>query len=136
VGVILDTSLLVAFERGAVDLDPFIHGRTREPFGISVITASELLHGVHRADTAKRRIKRAAYVEKVLDEITVYSFDLAAARVYADVWARLQRQGVQIGAHDTMIASTALSLGFSVATLDVRDYGRIEGLAIEHVDGS
>ena len=125
-GVILDTSLLIAFERDAVDLDPFIQGRTKDPFGISVITASELLHGVHRADTAKRRIKRAAYVEKVLDEIT-------AVRVYADVWARLQRQGVQIGVHDTMIASTALSLGFSVATLDVRDYGRIEGLAIEHL---
>ena len=132
-GVILDTSLLIAFERDAVDLDPFIQGRTKDPFGISVITASELLHGVHGADTAKRRIKRAAYVEKVLDEITVYPFDLAAARVYADVWARLQRQGVQIGVHDTMIASTALSLGFSVATLDVRDYGRIEGLAIEHL---
>ena len=132
-GVILDTSLLIAFEREALDLGSFVHGRTHETFGISVITASELLHGVHRADTAKRRIKRAAYVEKVLDQIPVYPFDLASARVYADVWARLQKQGVQIGAHDSMIASTALSLGFSVATLDIRDYRRIEGLVIEHL---
>jgi tRNA(fMet)-specific endonuclease VapC len=133
VGVILDTSVLIAFERDAVDLDTFIHGRSREAFGVSVITASELLHGVYRADTAKRRIKRAAYVEKVLDQITVYPFDLAAARIYGELWARLQKQGVQVGAHDTMIASTALSLGYSVATLDLRDYRRIEGLAIEHL---
>ena len=93
-GVILDTTLLIAFERNAVDLDAFIHGRAQQAFGISVVTASELLHGVYRADTAKRRIKRAAYVEKVLDQITVYPFDLAAARVYADVWAHLQKQGV------------------------------------------
>ena len=92
-GVILDTSVLIAFERDAVDLDTFIHGRSREAFGVSVITASELLHGVHRADTAKRRIKRAAYVEKVLDQITVYPFDLAAARIYGELWARLRSRG-------------------------------------------
>jgi predicted nucleic acid-binding protein len=30
-----------------------------------------------------------------------------------------------------MIASTCISLGFSVITSDIRDYGRIEGLTIE-----
>jgi predicted nucleic acid-binding protein len=36
-----------------------------------------------------------------------------------------------IGSHDLMIAATCISLGFSVLTYDLRDYGRIEGLTIE-----
>ena len=78
-------------------------------------------------------MRRAAYVEKILEQFAPYSFDLAAARVYADLWATLQKRGIQIGAHDLMIAATALSVGFSVATLDLRDYRKIEGLTLEQV---
>jgi len=43
----------------------------------------------------------------------------------------LSRKGIQIGAHDLIIGSTALSLGFSVATYNLRHFERIEGLKIE-----
>ena len=132
-GVIIDTSVLIALERGMADPEELTHGREQEPFGISVVTAAELLHGVHRAETSKRRMKRAAFVEKALEQFALYPFDLASARVYADLWATLQKRGVQVGAHDLMIAATALSLGFSVATHDLRDYRKIEGLTLEHV---
>ncbi len=36
-----------------------------------------------------------------------------------------------IGAHDLMIASTAIALGFSVITADVRDYGKIKEVSVE-----
>ena len=61
-GVILDTSVLIDIERGTLNIENFIKGRENERFGISVITISELLHGVHRADSEKRRLKREAYV--------------------------------------------------------------------------
>jgi len=132
-GVIFDTSVLIALERGALDPDRLVQGREQEPFGISVISAAELLHGVHRADTQKRRIKRSSYVEKVLEHYALYPFELGAARIYAELWATLQRKGVRIGAHDLMIAATAISLGWTVATLDLRDYRKIEGLMLETV---
>jgi tRNA(fMet)-specific endonuclease VapC len=74
-------------------------------------------------------------VEKVLDQFTLYLFNLAAARIYAELWATLQKQGTQIGAHDGMVAATAVSLGFSIATFNVRDYEKIEGLSLEQVNG-
>jgi predicted nucleic acid-binding protein len=135
-GVMFDTSVLIALERGLADPDKLIQGREQEPFGISVVTAAELLHGVHRAEAPKRRMKRAAFVEKVLEQYALYPFDLAAARVYADLWATLQKRGTQVGAHDLMIAATALSVGFSVATLNLRDYQKIEGLTLEQVGRS
>ena len=130
-GIIFDTSVLIAIERSPAQIETLIHGRENEPFGISAITASELLHGVHRADSEKRRLKREAYVEKVIEIFPIYPFDLSAARIYARVWANLAKKGIIIGAHDLMIASTCISLGFSVITSDLRDYGKIEGLTVE-----
>lgn len=55
-GIILDTSILIEAERGKFDIKGFINGREEEPFGLSVITVAELLHGVHRAGSEKRRL--------------------------------------------------------------------------------
>ena len=130
-GVILDTSVLIACERSSLDIDNLIQGREQEPFGISVITVSELLHGVHRADSEKRRLIRAAFVQKTIDSFPIYLFDVLSARIYAEIWANLLKKSIQIGAHDLMIASTAISLGFSVVTHNIRDFRKIKGLAVE-----
>ncbi len=129
--MILDTSVLVQAERQALKMGEWIRGREEETFGISVITVAELLHGVHRADSEKRRVTRSAYVEKVIELFPIYSLDVSIARIYAAVWADLSRKGIQIGAHDLMIGSTALSLGFSVASFNARHFEKIEGLKIE-----
>lgn len=132
-GIILDTSILIAYERGNLDIDKLTEGNAAEPFGISSITVSELLHGVHRADSESRRLKREAFVQKVIDTFPVYPFDISAARIYAEIWANLLKKGVPIGAHDLLIAATAISLGFSVATHNVRDFKKIKGLSLKVV---
>jgi len=130
-GVIFDTSVLISLERGLHGLDTVIEGRESEPFGISVVTVSELLHGVHRADSEKRRLTRSAFVEKIIQTFPLYAFDLGAARIYAKLWSNLAKKGIAIGAHDLMIASTAIALGFSVVTSDLRDYGKVKELTVE-----
>ena len=42
----------------------------------------------------------------------VRNFEISIARIYAELWSDLSRKGIQIGAHDLIIGSTALSLGF------------------------
>ena len=56
--MILDTSILISLEKSHKSIDEFITGREAEPFGISVVSVSELLHGVHRADSEARRLAR------------------------------------------------------------------------------
>ena len=130
-GVILDTTVLIQAEREEFEIDKFTKNREEENFGISVVTVAELLHGVHRADSTKRRLKRSAYVEKVIELFPIFDFDTSIARIYAELWSELSRKGIQIGAHDLIIGSTALSLGFSVFTYNVRHFEKIEGLKIE-----
>ncbi len=129
-GVILDTSVIIEAERHESEIQQFAEAREEEFFALSVISVAELLHGVHRADSTKRRLKRSAYVEKVIELFPIYDFGISIARIYAELWSDLSKKGVQIGAHDLIIGSTALSLGFSVATFDRRHFERLEGLKI------
>ena len=85
-------------------------------------------HGVHRATPLARRIKREAFVERIIAEFTLYPFDVGAARIYAEIWAELAAKGMQVGAHDLLIAATAISLGHEVLTVNERDFARIKGL--------
>ena len=127
-----DTSVLIAAERHDTALSHLVRDRETEPFGLSVIV-SELLHGVYRALSEKTRLKREAFVESVITAFPVYPFDLTSSRIYARIWATLVKKGIRVGAHDLIIASTAIALGFSVATFDLRDYKKIPELVIESI---
>ena len=130
-GIIFDTSAIIGIERGHEPLGALIAGREEEPFGISVITAAELLHGVERADTEERKLRRQAFVEKVIESFPVFPFDLTVGRIYARIWAAIARKGWTVGAHDLIIAATAISLDYTVATVNIRDFERIPGVKME-----
>lgn len=67
-------------------------------------------------------------MEALLSAIPVLPFDLAAARTHAAIAAELARQGCTIGAHDLIIAATAITHGFGVITGSVGDFSRVPGL--------
>ncbi|MBI5854163.1 MAG: PIN domain-containing protein [Nitrospirae bacterium] len=130
-GIVLDTSVLIEWERKIGALEDYATTHPDEPLGLSVITAAELLHGVHRADNAARRLKRSAFVEQAISSFPVYDVDLAVARLYAELWATLDCTGTRIGAHDLIIGATAISRGDKVLTLNRRDFGKIPGLSFK-----
>ncbi|MBA2463227.1 MAG: PIN domain-containing protein [Actinobacteria bacterium] len=100
-----------------------------EARAISVVTVSELLHGVHRA-TGARRAHRHAFVEHLLAGFEPLPITEPIARVHAEIWADLGQRGEAVGAHDLWIAATALAHGFGVATRNGRDFGRVRGLRV------
>ena len=130
-GYLIDTSIFVAWERGLLNGTEIDHRRRDEIGALSVITASELLHGVHRADSAQRRARRQTFVEAILDEFPVHPVDIEVSRIHARVWADLRSRGEIVGAHDLLIAATALALDFRVATRNAREFGRVDELKVE-----
>ena len=133
-GLVLDTSVLIADERGRFDMPGFLRRSSGARPIISAITASELLHGVERALEAKRKARRQLHVEQILAVIHVQPFDLLQARVHAQLWATLESRGQMIGPHDLQIASAGLALGYPVATLNVREFQQVPGLQV--LDGT
>lgn len=126
--VLIDTDMLVALERGIAhpEMEDIIGGEDR---AISVITVSELLHGVHRA-TGAQRARRSAFVEHILAGMRAVEITEQIARVHADVWAQLAAQGTLIGAHDLWIAATALAHGMGLATGNAGEFRRVPGLRV------
>ncbi|MCY4486898.1 MAG: type II toxin-antitoxin system VapC family toxin [Deltaproteobacteria bacterium] len=127
----IDTSVLIEFERGRLNLEPYLSGRGQEEFFLSMITASELLHGVHRAVDSQIRMKRSVFVEALLERFPLLPVDLAIARTHAQVWADLAGAGKMIGPNDLWIAATALAHGLTMVTADVREFDRVPGLVVE-----
>jgi tRNA(fMet)-specific endonuclease VapC len=93
VAVLIDASILIEYERGRLDLERDLTPRQQEEFLLSVVTASALLHGVHRAVQPEVRTKRAAFVEAILERFPLLPVDLATARMHAQVWAELAAAG-------------------------------------------
>jgi tRNA(fMet)-specific endonuclease VapC len=127
---LVDSSVFIALERRRESLAALAAVAPAEPLALASITASELLAGVHRADTEARRLHRQGFVETILAQVPVLPFDLAAARTHARIWADLAAIGQPIGAHDLLIAATALAYGHAVLTQNLREFQRVPGLTV------
>lgn len=129
--VLIDASILIEYERGRLNLERHLAQRQQEEFFLSVVTASELLHGVHRAVQPEVRTKRSAFVEALLERFPLLPIDLATARAHAQVWAELAAAGRMIGPNDLWLAATGLAHGLTMVTANVREFTRVPGLRVE-----
>ncbi len=101
--VILDTGVLIAAERGRLDVDTVLG---LDDAAIAAITAMELLVGVERADTAHRQA-RAVRVEAILSSLPVEPYNTGIARVHERLAVAAMAKGRPGSANDMMIAATA-----------------------------
>ncbi len=129
-GLLIDASVLIEHERGRLDLSAYLSGVEEEEFFLSVITVSELLHGVHRAPDPAVRSRRAAWVDAVLERFPLLPVDVASARAHARIWAGLAAEGQIIGHHDLWLAATCVAHDLRMATADVREFQRVPGLQV------
>jgi tRNA(fMet)-specific endonuclease VapC len=130
--VLIDASILIEAERGRLRLEPHVERHGEEEAFLSVVTASELLHGVHRASQPDVRARRSAFVEGILERFPLLSIDLACARAHAQLWAELSQAGALIGAHDLWLAATCIAHGLTMVTANTREFARVPGLQLEH----
>jgi tRNA(fMet)-specific endonuclease VapC len=129
--LVVDTSIFISLERQRRPWQDFLATEApNEPIAIASITASELLAGTYRADTAVRRRAREEHVEDILQSLLVLSFDLVTARTHSRLWAELDAMGQAIGRYDLLIAATAVANSYAVLTENVREFARVPGLEV------
>jgi tRNA(fMet)-specific endonuclease VapC len=130
VGTVVDTSVLIAMQRGQLDPARLRDEDDDEPLAIAAIAASELLHGVHRQTHAVARTRAERFVEHILASFPIVAFDVDVARVHARLDAELSKAGKSVGDADLMIAATAVWLDYRIATRDRRSFPKIRGLHV------
>jgi tRNA(fMet)-specific endonuclease VapC len=134
VGLILDSSVAIAAERRGDTVQAFlqrvIDTANDQEAALSPVGVVELVHGVHRADTAERRARREAFVEELFSTVTIYPLTTDIARLAGKLDAEQQSRGIVVPFADLLIGATALSLGYSVLTVNARHFARIPGLSV------
>jgi len=130
VGTLVDTSVLIAVLRAELDLRKAVAADGSDPVAIATISASEMLHGPHRMTNAVARARVERQIEQLLTHCSIVDFDLEIARLHARLGADLAAKGTPVGAHDLIIAATALWLDYRLATRDRRSFPKIPGLDV------
>jgi tRNA(fMet)-specific endonuclease VapC len=133
-GLLLDTGVLIRAERSAAATLDFSPWSQFGDAAISVVTASELLVGVHRATPNERRIRRSASVEAMLAALPILDLTLEVARLHAELVSAMRQHGQTMGANDAYIAATALAGGRALLTTDPDDFHRVPGLVVLPLD--
>ena len=96
---------------------------------LSAVTAAELLVGDELADRRRRR-SRKRFVDDLLATIPVEDYDLGVARAHARLLAHTRRSGRLRGAHDLIIAATALASNRIVVTADETGFDELPDLIV------
>ena len=133
-GLILDSSVLIAGERSGETVREILkrvqsaHGETES--GLSAVTIVELTHGIYRAKSAADRERRYAFTEELCQDLIVHPVTLEIAKLAGRIEGEQAARGVSIAFEDLLIGSTALHLGYSVATFNSRHFRFIPGLSV------
>lgn len=112
-GLVLDTSALIAWER-AMTSGKELSLNGDEDIVLPAIVWAEALIGVRMADSAARAARRRAQLEGIHRLLDVIPFTSDIAEHYADIFAELAAMGTRIPQNDIAVAATARSLGFGV----------------------
>lgn len=100
----------------------------QDGLAVSSITVSELHYGAARSSDPGRN---GAAVQEFLAFLDVLPLDPRDAEVAGQVRAELAAAGTPIGGYDLVIAGQARARGLVVATGNLADFGRVDGLRVE-----
>ena len=133
-GLILDSSVVIAAERRGETVEQFIERVVNvtgdQDAALSAVGLTELIHGLYRAKTPALRLCRESFLNELLADLAVYPYTKETAMLAGKLDGEQQSKGVVIPFGDLLIGATALSLGYSVLTINLRDFRRIPGLSV------
>jgi tRNA(fMet)-specific endonuclease VapC len=133
-GLILDSSVVIAAERRGDTVEQLIEQVVTlagdQDAALSAVGLTELIHGIYRARTPEMRVRRESFLQELLAVLTVHPYTKETAILAGKIDGEQQNQGVVIPFGDLLIGATALSLGFSVLTANLRHFQKIPGLNV------
>jgi len=134
VGIVLDSSVLIAAERRGHTVREILEqvqaARNDTEIGLSVVSIAELVHGAYRTKNQAQQQRRLEFIDRLSSDVPVHPVTLDIARLAGRIEGQQEAIGVQFAFEDLLIGATALHLGYEIATLNLRDFRRIPGLSV------
>jgi predicted nucleic acid-binding protein len=133
--VLLDTCVLSELQRlqGNLRVRARVEALDPERLFLSVVTIGELAKGIALLATGARKRELSAWLLGLEQRFTaaILPVDVEAARVWGELTAHAQAQGIQIPASDGLIAATALRHGLHVMTRNTKHFAATGALVID-----
>jgi tRNA(fMet)-specific endonuclease VapC len=126
---LFDTTFLIDAERAGDDLDEVIDND--DDVAIATITVAELRVGVELSK-GKARARRQGFLDDVLGTIPLIDYDAEVAEAHANLLVAVRQQGRPRGAHDLLIAATAVASHRTVVTADETAFADLPGVVVRH----
>jgi tRNA(fMet)-specific endonuclease VapC len=114
--LILDTNVLIAYERGTLDRDAL----EADELAVAAVTIAEYRVGIELADTATRAADRSRVLAAIMSVIDILDYTEATAAHHARLIAHVRRTGKPRNAHDVIIAAHAAETGRTVLSRDAK----------------
>ena len=132
-GGVVDTSVIAACERKrwtARQTIAHLQQVFPEEMAVPAIAAAELITGIYTAPDTRQAEARRVFVQGIFEAWPPMPFSERAAWIAGRIRGQQGAVGNTLPLADSLIAATALELGFAVLTLNVRDFIRIPGLRV------
>lgn len=133
-GLVVDTSALIAFERVGATFERMLDEHGSDVIALPAVVLAELLVGARLLGRGQQADRKRSGIDQLLARVPLVDFGDIAER-WAELVAELRRRGELIPANDVQVAATALHLGFGVLVGD-RDeahFRRVAGFRVEVV---
>jgi tRNA(fMet)-specific endonuclease VapC len=124
--LILDTTVVIAYERGAIDRSSL----DDDELAIASISVAEYRVGIEMADSPDRAAERARALAAITSAVDVLEYTSATAASHGRLLAHVRRTGKPRGAHDLIIAAHAAETGRTIMSHDARArFGDLPGVS-------
>lgn len=120
--LILDTAVLIAYERGAFDRTSL----DEDELAVAAVSIAEYRVGIELADGVERAAERSRALAAIRSVVDVLDYTETTAAEHARLLAHVRRTGTPRGPHDLIIAAHAAQSGRLVLTFDGK--ARFDGL--------
>jgi tRNA(fMet)-specific endonuclease VapC len=119
--LILDTNILIAYERGTIDRSSL----DDDELAVASVSVAEYRVGIELADTAER----ARALVAITSALDVLDYTQATAAHHGRLLAHVRRCGTPRGAHDLIIAAHAAETGRTIVSRDAKArFGDLPGV--------
>ena len=126
---LIDTDIIIYSLKGNTVVQNQFSLNENIPKAISVITYGELLFG---AKNSKNVEKNLAVVYRIKELFPIIGIDKAVKETFSAVKVTIQKIGSPIDDMDLLIASTAMTLNYTLVTNNEKHFSKIKGLKIEN----
>jgi tRNA(fMet)-specific endonuclease VapC len=120
--LILDTNVLIAYERGRIDRSAL----DNDEIAVAAVTVAQYRVGIELAGAAERAADRARALAAIMSVVDVLDYTEVTAAHHARLIAHVRSTGTPRGAHDLIIAAHAAESGRALVSLDAK--ARFDGL--------